>query len=696
MSGNWLKASVIGLGLALFPFVGVTAQGDDSKSSTTKLDTVVVTASRTEEKLRDVSANVTVIGQEELQKYPEQRLDQILIREGFHIVSYPGQDSAQIMIRGFKNSSYQTDGGLGGDILLLVDGRLSGVSNIARLTKTNVERIEIIRGPAALQYGASALGGAINIITRRGEGDFSAHLQVGLGSSSFYDQLIGFDGRKGSFDYSVDFYRSTIGEFTDGKGRNNYGTGDEGIYSGSFNLGYNFLDDRHRIGLTVSGFENKDQGIGNGIADGPSNRLNATTSHLELSNRAYDLNYTGSDESGFLSWQARYFHTSEWRKYNYDPNPNRADPNAYTFGPYDTSIDGFQGQLSAKWDWVELTAGFDRTKFSTEDYGKNYAPTSKVSHTNTAGFLIGKMRFFDDKLIPNAGVRYDVYDIDIEGKPSTTLTNWTPSIGLAYLPLEWLKLRANYAEGFHLPSPNQLTRDSIGTNPAVRYLGNPDLDPFTTKSYELGADLVHTNWDAHLTYFHSRYQGQVRSQLSGAFDNAGRPVERFYNASEPTTYAGIEFGGTFNIGRQFGWKFDLKPYVKATHFTTRRAWHESSHQYVTDTDMPEWLLAYGMDFNYPEWNLSANINATYVGEARVTNYSRVNRPGIGYGDTFNADTYTLVDVTLTKRLMDFGDEKHQLSLNVAIRNVFDQYYESIVDYPGPGRNFYIGLRYDFN
>lgn len=665
---------------------------------TTTLDTILVTASRTEETIRDVSTSVTVIGQKELKKYPEQRLDQILAREGFYVNSFPGQNSAQIMIRGFKNAPYNTDGGLTGNILLLVDGRLSGVSNIARLTKVNVERIEIIRGPAALQYGASALGGAINIITRRGEGDFSAHAEAGLGSYSFSDQLFGFDGRRGGFDYSFDFYHSTNDDFSDAKGRRMYGTDDEWILNGGLNIGYSFLDDRHRIGFTANVFDNHAQGIGGSVSDGFSSKQDGWANTLELTNQAYDLTYTGRDESDFLSWQARYFHTDEKRMYFYNNTPtrDRNHPGVYTYGPYDTSINGFQGQISAKWDLVELTAGFDRTKFLTDDMGYNYAYVPNTTHTDTAGFLMGKVRLFDNRLIINGGVRYDDFNIEVDGKPSVKIDNWTPSIGLAYLPVEWFKLRANYAEGFHLPAPGQLTRDTLDTPPTVHYMGNPNLSPFTTKSYEFGFDVFRDNWNAYVTYFHSSYEGQVRSALSGEYDSNGLPIERYYNASEPTTYAGVEFGGAFNLGGQFGWEFDLEPYLKATRFTTRRAYREAARQYETDTEIPDWTVAYGLDFNYPEYNLSANINATYVGHTRVQNWSSVNRPNVGYQNYFFADSYTVVDLSLNKRLMDFSDEKHQISLNVAVRNLFDKYYESRVDYPGPGRNFYVGLRYDFN
>ena len=115
---------------------------------------------------------------------------------------------------------------------------------------------------------------------------------------------------------------------------------------------------------------------------------------------------------------------------------------------------------------------------------------------------------------------------------------------------------------------------------------------------------------------------------------------------------------------------------------------------------PDVVAAVGVDFHDPDINLSANINATYIGKSlgprpdrRLGNTERDEKvDGDGY---LEIDGYTLVDASLTQRLTDFGDTGHKLSLNVAVRNIFDKYYESIAYYPGPGRNFYVGLRYEF-
>jgi vitamin B12 transporter len=353
-----------------------------------------------------------------------------------------------------------------------------------------------------------------------------------------------------------------------------------------------------------------------------------------------------------------------------------------------------QSQITANWSFLEITGGVDWTEFKTQDYGYNYAKSPAVTHSDKAGFLIGKLRLFNEKLIVNAGVRYDEYKVELEGFKSATPTNLTPSFGVAFLPLDWVKLRANYAEGFHLPTPNQLTRDVISGG--VHYIANPDLDPYTSESFEIGVDVFQDWWDAYVTYFHSKYTGQVRSAATGAFDDNGLPVVEYFNSSQGTTYAGIEFGGKLNIGGLLNWKSYFGPYMKATHFTARRAYREATRAYETDTEIPDWVVAYGLDFDNPDIKFSFNINASYVGRARVQNWSPINRPNVPYQGYFIAPSYTIVDLLFKKEIFSLSDDKHKVTLNLAIRNVLNKYYESRVDYPGPGRNFFVSLRYDYN
>ncbi|MDR1488008.1 MAG: TonB-dependent receptor, partial [Deltaproteobacteria bacterium] len=106
--------------------------------------------------------------------------------------------------------------------------------------------------------------------------------------------------------------------------------------------------------------------------------------------------------------------------------------------------------------------------------------------------------------------------------------------------------------------------------------------------------------------------------------------------------------------------------------------------------VPEFLASYGLTFDHPGINLMANLNATYIGDSWVNDYTATPDPN-GY-TLFGG--YTVVDFALEKRLWDFGD-KGNLGLRAEVNNIFDSDYAFNLDYPLPGRNFYVGLRYTY-
>jgi vitamin B12 transporter len=196
-------SAAVGLG-AFEPGRALWAQGEEAAAAAV-LDTVVVTASRGEESVREVTTNITVIDRQAIERAPADRLP-------------------------------TETGGLGSRVLILVDGRPALTGNVAAIIKTNIERIEIIKGPAAISYGSQTMGGVINIISKRGEGDLSARVQAGFGSYSFSNQEFGMDGRTGLFDYSFGVYHSETDDFKNGKGVLVKGTDNKWIYSGAIKV----------------------------------------------------------------------------------------------------------------------------------------------------------------------------------------------------------------------------------------------------------------------------------------------------------------------------------------------------------------------------------------------------------------------------------------------------------------------------
>jgi len=147
-----------------------------------ELDTVVVTAKRIEERLRDVSQNITVFTQKDIEQSGAVSVTDLLKKAGIQVYSDggAGYGNEGVVIRGGRSSMHGFD--IAGDILVLVDGHRTGSDFLGNIGLENTERIEVIRGPGAVQYGAAAMGGVINIITRQGREKPEGFVEAGAGS----------------------------------------------------------------------------------------------------------------------------------------------------------------------------------------------------------------------------------------------------------------------------------------------------------------------------------------------------------------------------------------------------------------------------------------------------------------------------------------------------------------------------------
>ncbi len=123
------------------------------------MDTVVVTAKRTEVPLRDVSQNITVFTEKDIERYGAVSVTDLLKKAGIQVYhdGGAGYGNEGVVIRGGRSSMHGFD--IAGDILVLVDGHRTGSDFLGNIGLENTERIEVIRGPGAVQYGAGCHGG---------------------------------------------------------------------------------------------------------------------------------------------------------------------------------------------------------------------------------------------------------------------------------------------------------------------------------------------------------------------------------------------------------------------------------------------------------------------------------------------------------------------------------------------------------
>ena len=133
------------MALAAIPAALMLAGLAQANEST--MDTVVVTASRTQELKRELSSNVTIIDEAEIRASTASTVADLAQQQGLLIVTTG--DTSNVQIRGYGNLSMSNEPE--NTVLTLVNGRRVGSANLGIMGLANVERVEIIRGPSAVQ-----------------------------------------------------------------------------------------------------------------------------------------------------------------------------------------------------------------------------------------------------------------------------------------------------------------------------------------------------------------------------------------------------------------------------------------------------------------------------------------------------------------------------------------------------------------
>ena len=192
--GAGLSLRPVAVATAVLAFSGLSAQA-------APMDEVVVSATRTEQRLSDVLADVTVVDSETIERSGFDSVAQLLSRQpGIQITTTGGAAStSNVFVRG-ASSQYTA---------VFLDGvRIDSQSGSGGATWQNlplvlIDRIEILRGPAAAVYGADAVAGVILLTTKKGESGSQPYVGIGYGTHGTYKADAGVSGSTGAWDYSL-------------------------------------------------------------------------------------------------------------------------------------------------------------------------------------------------------------------------------------------------------------------------------------------------------------------------------------------------------------------------------------------------------------------------------------------------------------------------------------------------------------
>ncbi|MEG6585158.1 TonB-dependent receptor plug domain-containing protein [Dendrosporobacter sp. 1207_IL3150] len=411
------------------------------------LDQVVVTANRISTKVSETAANVEIISREQLEKGNYRNLGEVLQHlPGIHVRSYgtPGSNSAA-----FINGSEQ--------IIVMIDGRRMNLPNgiggfgmsTAKLSSfvgiENIERIEIVKGGKSALYGADAVGGIINIITKQGEKNETT-LKVAGGNWDSSSISLTNEGRHGDSGWYFSTDIRNIGNYSDGNSKTVNHTGsDQDAYTLRLDQKINDGD------LTFSYEYFRDESQGNAIAQ----KFDKTQQNN------WDLAYKNrnDDDNGY---QARYYQNTNNRRYD--------------GAGHDVTVSGFNYQTDNKvTDKHLFTAGLDwrQDKIKSTEYGNK--------QTDLTGLYVQDKWDLNNKVGVVLGVRYDNHDV--YGNQTT------PQASLNYKVSDKTSYYVSWGEVFNAPRFDDLYwPHSVETwgSTTYTYDGNPNLKPETGWSSDFG------------------------------------------------------------------------------------------------------------------------------------------------------------------------------------------------------------------
>jgi len=613
---------------------------------------VVVSATRTEQPLDKTGESVSVFTGDELATQQisivsdalEQTPGLTLIRNGG-----VGQ-TTNISIRGAQS----------GQSLTLIDGvRINDPSTVddeavlGDLLVNNIDRIEVLRGPQSTLYGSDAIGGVVDILTKRGGDTPFAFVATAEGGG--YDTAhlnVSANGTAGDLDY--------------GAAANAYLTNT--ISAADSRNGNTEADGYHNFGATANARWHLDSNMSidlrayaTSARDSFDDNFAFTPPYLVVDSPAYEDNKLFAGYAGFnLDLLDGAFHNriavieSDSDRGFFNSVFDTIHKNANDKG--NASRLEYQGVFDlSPADQITFGAETQHTSFNGMSFF-SYMPTEiDKGHSQISGGYVQDQTTLFDQLTLTGGVRYDD-DSQFGGHTSVkAAAAWTPNNGQTVL-------HANYGDGFKAPTLYELF--SPYSNPLSELL------PESARGWEVGGEQRVLDGRVHLsaTYFERRTNNQIGFFSPDCFDAPVPPVCAtrpfgYYDNIAHTRATGEEYEATAALTDNVNISANLTD-MSAVDLTSGTPLARAPH--YTASGNLTWS---------PMANTSLGFSVVYVGD-RFDSPDRINRmPSYAVANVFGS--YPLND---------------NLSLFARVENVTDEHYEPVLGYGAAGRSVYAGVR----
>ena len=603
-----------------------------------KTSDVFVTATRTPILKNNVVADITTITEEEIERAGSSSLPELLQRQpGIEISNLGGAGKVSTLSLRGTSSTHS---------IVLIDGMrvgaaTSGFSAIEHIPLSQIEKIEILRGPASSLYGQDAIGGVIQIFTKKGVDGFKPYLGIGYGSYKTSNFQSGIRGGNNQTTYAINFSALNADGFSafvpnpnngvantenlDKDGYKNYSLSSS--LSHKINQDYE-IDFQYFLSKGKSKFDNRYADFSPGVDF--KNETKQESFGVNLKAQINDV------------WQSSIKIGESTDKYL--DKQKYGDPNVSDL--YKTTQDqlNWQNNIALPKGSITLLYDFLNQRIKTTDI---YEKTQRTNHGLMIGYsLTDEKHNFQTNLRKDLNSAYEDAVTGNIGYSYSVNSNWT--------------IASSYGTAFVSPSFNYLYSRADASA-----LGNPNLKPEKSRNVEASIRYKDDSGSLSLTTFNN----DIRDLIIYTYCESGCPAQSTTNLNE-ARIQGLTISGDHFFGH-----FQIKGSLTS----------QSARNQDTDKYLPRRASALG------NFNLNYYIGYWNIGIEETFSNKR-------FDDKENV--VKLSGYALTNFVADYKINE-KLKFNLRLNNLFDKDYSLAAEglsgfrYQTPGRSLFTNLRYDF-
>ena len=594
-------------------------------------------------------------------------------------------------------------------ILTLIDGvpyyeTKYGGLDLNQIGLEGVARIDVIKGAPSVLYGPNALGGVVNVITKKPteKPALSATVEYGLdGWEDAYKASFSHGMKVGNFNYWLSYAHrewdswDLSDDFTPREGMVRIGKNREFLFieDGGERLNSDYETDNFWAKFGLEPREGTEiymnfHYISTEKGDSPNiDRVMVFPDEFSQFDRITAYDDWGIDlsaEHAFtdrFSLQAKfYYHDHEDEYTSYDDNTYS---NAFAVSTYKDYIIG--GMLLgdyklASWDTLRFSFHYKGDSHEQRDF--EHLPYSESFATTGSIGLENELSWFNDKLSVVAGVSYDWYDVtDAESDPFNdgnivdhgtpdTMDEFNPMIGATYQVNDAFKVFASVARKTRFPSLDQIYSgedpDTGADSP------NLDLEAETSVNYTMGVSWIFGDL---LKLEVAPFFHDISDWITRDVPPSINPFERYKN------YDDIEMKGVEANA-------EITPFTDLllkVGYMYNDASNESSNRATDEVlDVPEYTLNLSAQYIIPTIRTKINVTMLYLGES----YSELPTPAEPDIEVAKTKSYKLCNAKITQPFMS-----NRLEAFFSVDNLFDENYEPNDGFPAPGTRMWLGLSF---